>query len=338
MATFHLRPYSPSDAQAVVDLINADSMKTVGFPRAAMDEVGNIWAFKFVPFSSEKVVAVTGSGRVAGYAYFTNGDNIAMETRGAVHPEYGDQSIGTQLIEWAETKAIAASLHAPAGVRSVLQSSLYELEYDAIQLFKNRWFSPVREWMHVVIELNEPPVIPSLADGLTLREMDLDNDWDIVGPAMDDAFTDHWGNIPPEYLESDEAKVDAEETSDALEPPTDDSFSNSPGYCFIVLDGNTVAGGILCNAKLVERNDTGRVGSIFVRPAYRRRGIAQTLMLTAFDAFWKNGVRRVITDTDANSFTDSTRLYKGLGMKPYRSEFTYEKEIRPGKEVRRLEV
>ena len=68
-----------------------------------------------------------------------------------------------------------------------------------------------------------------------------------------------------------------------------------------------------------------------------RRGIAQTLMLTAFDAFWKNGFRRIITDTDANSFTDSTRLYKGLGMKPYRSEFTYEKEIRPGKEVRRLE-
>jgi hypothetical protein len=45
----------------------------------------------------------------------------------------------------------------------------------------------------------------------------------------------------------------------------------------------------------------------------------------------------VITDTDANSFTDSTRLYKGLGMEVYRSEFTYEKEIRPGREVRRLE-
>jgi GNAT superfamily N-acetyltransferase len=80
------------------------------------------------------------------------------------------------------------------------------------------------------------------------------------------------------------------------------------------------------------------VGSIFVRPAHRRRGIARALMLAAFDAFWKNDLRRIITDTDANSFTDSTRLYKGLGMKPYRSEFTYEKEIRPGKEVRQLEI
>lgn len=339
MTTFHPRPYTSSHAQAVVELINAGSMKTVGFPRAVVDAVGHIWAFKYVPFSSEKVVAVNSTGQVAGYAYFSNGDNIVMETGGAVHPEYCDQGIGSMLIEWAEMKAIAASLKAPDGVKSVLQASLYDQDHAAMQLYKNRWFSPVREWMHLVIELQEPPVVSPLADGLTLREMDLDNDWDIVGPAMDEAFTDHWGAIPSAEPETETAEEEKDEDpADEQELPSDDSFSNAPGYCFIVLDGNTVAGGILCNAKLVERSDTGRVGSIFVRPAYRRRGIAQALMLTAFDAFWKNGFRRVITDTDANSFTDSTKLYKGLGMKPYRSEFTYEKEIRPGREVRRLEV
>jgi hypothetical protein len=60
-------------------------------------------------------------------------------------------------------------------------------------------------------------------------------------------------------------------------------------------------------------------------------------MLTVFDAFWKRGFRRVITDTDAKSFTNAPRLYQGLGMQPYRREYTYEKEIRPGREVRRLE-
>jgi hypothetical protein len=59
-------------------------------------------------------------------------------------------------------------------------------------------------------------------------------------------------------------------------------------------------------------------------------------MTATKSAVMPNGFRRVITDTDAKSFTDSTRLYKGLGMQPYQSEFTYEKEIRPGKEVRRL--
>lgn len=158
-----------------------------------------------------------------------------------------------------------------------------------------------------------------------------------------------WAPVVPVYLmranrkediavlEPEGDKSENDDKEETIEQPTDDTYSNAPGYCFIVLDGEIVAGGILCNAKLVERTDTARVGSIFVRPAYRRRGIAQALMLTAFDAFWKSGFRRVITDTDANSFTDSTKLYTGLGMESYRREFTYEKEIRPGKEVRRLD-
>jgi mycothiol synthase len=92
----------------------------------------------------------------------------------------------------------------------------------------------------------------------------------------------------------------------------------------------------LCNAKLVERDDTGRVGSMFVRPPYRRQGIGRALMLSAFQAFWQRGVRRVILDTDTHSFTAAPRFYAHLGMRPYRWEFLYEKEVRPGKEVRRL--
>jgi GNAT superfamily N-acetyltransferase len=334
---FKIREYTSADAQAVVDVINAAAMQTVGFPRAVVDAVGNVWSYRYIPFSSEKVVAVNKQGQVVGYAYFTNGDNhIVAETGGAVHPEHWGEGIGAALLEWAEEKAKSSSRSAPADVKTVLQTSFYEKEHRAISLFKDHDFRPVREWVHLVLEMDEEPFIPPLPSNLTLREMDLEDDWDIVGPAMDEAFADHWGNIPAEFVETEGDK--REDNNNEIEQPTDDSYSNAPSYCFIVLDGKTVAGGILCNAKLVERADTGRVGSIFVRPAYRRRGIAQTLMLTAFDAFWKNGLRRIITDTDANSFTNSTKLYTGLGMEPYRSEFTYEKEIRPGREVRQLDL
>lgn len=336
MENFRLRQYKPSDVQAVVNVINAASMQTLGFPRAVADAVGKLWAYKFIPYTSEKIVAVDNQDKVVGYAFFVNDDNIATEMGGTVHPKYWNQGIGPSLIEWAETRAVAASQNAPDEVKTVLQTSLFDNEQDAQKLFKAQGFSPVREWVHLVIEMNKPPVIPSLPSNFVLREMDLDNDWDIVGPALDEAFIDHWGNI----LDGSFNAVEKSQTENEVEPeqPTDDSYSNAPGYCFIVLDGKTVAGGILCNAKLVERNDTGRVGSIFVRPAYRKRGIARSLMLAAFDAFWKNGFRRVITDTDANSFTNSTKLYTGLGMEPYRREITFEKEIRAGREVRRLEV
>ena len=336
---FKIRSYLPTDSQAVVDVINAASMRTVGFPRAVVDAVGNVWSHRYVPFSSEKVVAVNEQDQVIGYSFFTSGDNnIVAETGGAVHPDYCGLGIGSALLERAEEKAKGSSHDAPAEVKTVLQTSLYEREHDAISLFKDHGYLPVREWVHLVLEMDEEPFIPPLPSNLTLREMDLEDDWDIVDPAMDEAFTDHWGSIPAEFLEKEDNKKGDSQEDELTAQPFDDSYSNAPGYCFIVLDGETVAGGILCNAKLVERADTGRIGSIFVRPSHRRRGIAQTLMLTAFDTFWKNGIRRIIIDTDANSFTGSTKLYIGLGMEPYRSEFTYEKEIRPGKEVRRLDL
>ncbi len=239
------------------------------------------------------------------------------------------------MLSWAESQARKISDTVPTGIKTVLQANLFELEAGAIKLFSNSGYDKVREWVHMQIELNAPFSIATLPDNLSIRVMDLDNDWDIVGPAMDEAFADHWGVIPQEVIESVQQEANDDEEGED-ESPSDDSFSNAPGHCFIILDGERVAGGILCNAKLVERSDTGRVGSVFVRPEYRKRGLGQALMKTAFNAFWQNGIRRVILDTDSQSFTHAPRFYANLGMSAYRYEFVYEKEIRTGREVRRL--
>lgn len=338
MKKYYLRPYISDDAQAVVDLINAASMRELGFPRAVVDAVGNIRHQRYVPLSSRKVIAVNDEDVVIGYAYLADKENaIVMETGGVVHPSYWGQGVGRDLLAWAEGQAQVLSNQAPSGVRTVLQVNLFENERSGIQLFSEADYVKVREWTHMELIMEQSFSASSLPAGLTLREMDLDNDWDIVGPAMDEAFADHWGTIPLmefEAIQEDEDNSDLDE----IEPPVDDSFSNAAGYCFIVLDGDLVAGGILCNAKLVERNDTGRVGSVFVRRAYRRKRIGQALMKTAFNAFWNKSIKRIILDTDSESFSESIKFYSGLGMKPYRREFLFEKEIRPGREVRRLGV
>ena len=338
MDLFTLRPYAPSDVKAVVDVIDADSQKTLGYSRAVVDVVGNLRMVRYVPLSSDKVAAINEHGKIVGYAYVADKENgIVTEVGGAVHPGYWGKGVGQLLLAWAEERADVLSHHAPTGVSTVLQANLFETENEAIKLFTDAGYVKIREWVHISLEMDQPFPDPSLPEGLTLREMDLDQDWDIVGPAMDEAFADHWGAIqlPATDEEPAEEVKDEEESEDS---PSDDSFSNAPGYCFIVLDGDKVAGGILCNAKLVERQDTVRVGSVFVRREYRRRGIGQTLMKTAFNTFWQKGIKRIILDTDAESFSESIKFYGGLGMKPYRREFLYEKEIRPGREVRRLDL
>jgi GNAT superfamily N-acetyltransferase len=334
-----LRNYVSSDTQAVVDVINANSQKSLGYPCAVVDGVGNLRMARYVALSSEKVVAVNAQDEIVGYAYVADKENgIVTEVGGAVHPEHWGNGVGQLLIRWAEERADNLSDNAPSGVRTVLQANLFESEKEAVKLFVSSGYSKVREWVHMVLEMESAFAISSPPDGMLIREMDLENDWEIVGPAMDDAFADHWGAIPQSVFGDTTREENDEKETNEDEIPTDDSFSNSPGYCFIMLDGDRVAGGILCNAKLVERTDTGRVGSVFVRREYRRKGIGSALMRTAFNTFWQNGLKRIILDTDAASFSESTKFYGGLGMKPYRREFLYEKEIRPGMEVRSLDL
>jgi GNAT superfamily N-acetyltransferase len=331
---FKRRAFERADAAGVVEIVNAVAARTVGTKQAVVDGVGNVRLVRYLPPSCEKVVVMNGRDQIVGFAYCHNVEQmIVFQVGGAVEPDYWGCGIGSLLAAWAEEQAAALAKHAPLGVRVVLQTNLYPVETEAIQLFQARGFKKVREWAHLVIELDAQPAVPDLPENLSILEMDLEQDWDIVGPLMGAAFANHWGTISETFENLEEAP----DLEMADEEPEDESYSNAPGYCFVALHKQRVVGGVLCNRKWVERSDTGRVGSLFVHPEFQRRGIGRALMLAAFQAFWQIGLKRIITDTDAESFSETPRFYANLGMRPYRQEFLYEKVIRPGREVRRLE-
>ena len=159
--------------------------------------------------------------------------------------------------------------------------------------------------------MDESPVVPPLAPNLTLREMDLDHDWDIVGPAMDEAYTDHWGPFrqgayeqlvrDPKHMTPDEEERFRKIYLTPTRPGIASSFwmgiRSLVGYCVML--------------KLVERSDTGRVGSMFVRPRYRRQGIARMLCSRPLTHFGKPVSAASITDTDAKSFTNAQNYIRG---------------------------
>src|SRR4028118_268832 len=101
-----LRPYIRADAPHVVEVVNADAAQTIGARRAVVDDVGNVRLIRYVPPTSDKVVAINADNVIVGYAYLADRDQaIVTEVGGAVHPRYWRHGIGTSLIAWAEERA-----------------------------------------------------------------------------------------------------------------------------------------------------------------------------------------------------------------------------------------
>jgi predicted N-acetyltransferase YhbS len=205
-------------------------------------------------------------------------------------------------------------------------------------LLSEEGYRQARQWVHLLIELDGPPPPPIWPEEVTVRLLDPQRDWPLVGPALVEAFADHWGVIrEPVETTTVEAAAKEEVDDGELNDP-DDPYYNSPGLCFVAQHGDKVIGSCLCNARHIEWPETGRVGSLSVIPPYRQQGIGQALLYHAFGEFYRRGVRRIVTDTDGASFTGAPRLYQRVGMKIFRRENLYQKTIRPGREFRILSV
>lgn len=334
MTSYLIRPYQADDAATVVQLLNVQESQDPGFVRAVVNAHGGLRLLRYVPAESPCVVAVTPSGRPVGFAYVANREqNVVYETGVAVHPDYRDSGIGAELLAWGEGLVRATGRITRPGIRIVLQTQFFEGETLAQAFFEQAGFKPVRTWLHYATTLGSPPIAPSIPSGMRLRPIDLEHDWDSLGAAMDDAFSDHWGAITMPLKEPAASTVWNATATAFIQ---DGSYSNAPGFCFMLENAEEVVGGILCNAKVVERSDTGRIGSLFVRKRYRRHGAGRALLTTAFEAFWQAGKKHVILDTDAHSFTNAPDFYEHMGMQIYRRECVFEKEIQSGIEVRRL--
>lgn len=330
-----MRLVGTADQAWVGDLINAHALPLTGTRRALIDAHGDLRTARYIPWPAERYVAlVDGRDAIAFLHLFSAAPHVVVEI--GCLPLSGFESVSESLMAWLIEQARRLAQPAPEGARVVVQTTILADDAAAARLLVDSGFERVREWVHFELTLDEPPVI-TLPDGVTIRVMDPRVDWPAVGAAMDEAFADHWGEMGPDVrtlLEEDEPADEADDSDD----DEDDPYFNSLGLCFVAEADGQVIGSCLCNARTVEWPDAGKLGSLSVRRAWRGQGVGHALTAAALAEFHRRGVRRVITDTDSASFTGANRLYPRFGFRPYRYEYVYEKEIRPGIEWRTLSL
>jgi len=215
-----------SDVPGVVDVVNAAAERAIGWRRAAVDAMGGLRLDRYVAPTAEHVLAVDGDDVILGHAYVGDGDGdglVVSHTAVTVHPDRrGD--IGDVLVEWAVNDARQRAAELRPGVRGLLQAFVYEQEAWARELLERHGFEVVREWTHMVVNLEQPPDAPARVGMVTIQAMDLGHDWERVLPAMDEAYADHWGTVPAQFAQSTPARPSG---------PVDRTYSNAPGFCFL---------------------------------------------------------------------------------------------------------
>jgi ribosomal protein S18 acetylase RimI-like enzyme len=148
------------------------------------------------------------------------------------------------------------------------------------------------------------PSVHALPDGLEVRPVGAEDGW-AIWQADHDAFRDHWGGHDP---------------SEANFRRWAESPEFDPSLFVVAYDGDEIAGGVL-NAIYPEENEElgirrGWLDSVFTRRAWRRRGLARSLIVRSLHLLRERGMEIAALGVDADNPSGALGLYESVGFAP----------------------
>lgn len=307
-----LRPPDPArDFDEVLALVQACDGAVYGDSDWTAEELREEW--EGLDLARDAWVAVA-DGRIAGVMHRYDLRDGRVLADGYVHPELTGRGAGARLLEAVEQRAGELAEDVPAGARVTVETAHLVGDPRAPKLLACRGYEHVRTFFRMVAHLGDAPPQPSWPPGLELRPLDPVRDGPQVQAAIDEAFAREWGYSRRPYDEWFQ-KV--------LGVPRFD-----PELCLVVWDGDELAAVSINYPKRM--GNWGWIGTLAVRPPWRRRGLGLALLLESFRRFHGRGERVVALGVDAENPTGATRLYERAGMGVLWRADVWRKEIRPG--------
>lgn len=312
-----LRSVHWNDAEGVAQMTyDACAAEGDAIVAGSVEELRHGWQEPDFNLERDAFVVEAPEGRIVGYADVTNsyGHSI-LNMNGNVHPDFKGRGIGTTLLRAVEKRARERISLAEPGTRVVIKTTLNKNDHDGNVLQQNEGYQPTRYHWRMEIVLDSPPAEPRFPDGIELRPFTTGEHDVAVWQAQNEVFRDHPGSHDWTLEEWRRERID--------DPESD------PTLWQIAWEGEEIAGFALNRY----RTGIGWIRMLGVRRPWRKRGLGEALLLQSFGEFYRRGMQTIGLGVNAHNPTGATRLYQKVGMYAASEHVTYEKELRPGRDI-----
>jgi ribosomal protein S18 acetylase RimI-like enzyme len=282
-----LRRLRDADAEAVAALF----VEAFGDARRLDAEEIRTWIDN-QDIRPENLRVLEQDGRIVGYGdVWPEDDNLQLDVAAPGHWE--------PFLDWAEQAAGSrpTRIYVPDG---------HELARIAEQRGYRIWRSSYTMEVDLPVAGTDPP------PGIELRSY-RDADAEVVRAALNESFAEDpfWHEVSPSNFREFYVK----------------SRGFEPGLWLLAWDGDELAGVVLAYSVRVGEPGLGWIGTLAVRPAWRRRGLGEALLRASFGELSERGFRRAGLGVDTENVAGALRLYERVGMRPVRRFDNW--ELRP---------
>ena len=236
------------------------------------------------------------------------------ELTGHVAPVWRRRGIGRTLLRWTEERQRKVAGEQIDIGPHLCQVEVQDSEQGVAELLLGAGYSVARRWYQMTRPLADAIPDAPLPAGLEVRPA-LPAQYRQIWAADVEAFRDHWGFAEPP------AAAYAEWLEDPVAMMAD--------LWQIAWDGDQVAGQVRSFINHKENAEQGRLRGytecISVRRPWRRRGLAQALILRSLRQLQELGMTEAALGVDTENVSGALRLYERCGFRPARSGALYRK-------------
>jgi GNAT superfamily N-acetyltransferase len=233
---------------------------------------------------------------------------------GHVAPVWRRRGIGGAILRWTEERQREVAREQVQAAPHLFQVSAQDTEQGMAELLLGEGYAVVRRWYRMVRPLDDAIPDAPLPDGLEVRPVTPDQ-YRAIWEADVEAFRDAWGFAEP--------------PAGAYEEWLEDPVAMMPELWQIAWDGDQVAGQVRSFINPKENAEQGRLRGyteeISVRRPWRRRGLAQALILRSLRILKEQGMTEAALGVDTENVTGALRLYERCGFHPALSGAVYRK-------------